>query len=450
MFKQRPARLLFHGEFGPHTGFAGVTEALCDRLANLKTEWGTPMFEVGVMALGLGVDPLNGPPKGKPYRIFPMYGDRGRAPFGQDYAQDLVRKFRPDVVITFGDIWMCEWWNNRDIIPEDLRRTFKLLGYIAIDGYPVPHFWIDHMKKFDKVITFTKFGQDTIEERAKEMGVKLNTSHILHGVNPLVFKPLPQNQVEECKRQKGIGPEKKIVGMFSRNQPRKHHPEFIESAVELLKATKNDPNIVLYFHTVERDAGWDLPALINDIDKLKLRDRFLVDGFVGPGQNVPESTYTLEKRFWFPGIKDPSQGYPVDLLNMMYNICDVHLLCTSGEGFGCTLAESLSAGVPTFTNDYAAGAELVRASAGGETIRARDYTYRGSDHNFFRPHTDYEDAVAKILPVLESPDLRKKYSKNGRAWALGMSWDIVIYEWETALKSLFETDVETPVKTEAL
>ncbi len=451
MSLNRPIKILFHCEFAASTGYGGVSKNLADKLYAMKTEWGTPLFEVMVMALGSGLDPINptNVQGNLPYKVIPQYGNRQVAPFGQDYARDIIQRTKPDIILTYGDTWQIEFWNDKNIIPEDLRRTFKLVAYVAIDGYPIPKFWIDRYKDFDKIITFTKFSKDAIDERAKEMGRKLDTSYIYHGVNPQIFKPLPQSQINEFKAQHGLSDQTKIIGMFSRNQPRKHHPEFIEFAVELLKATNNDPNIKFYFHTVNNDAGWDLDRLIEDIDNLQLRERFLTLGSICPGQEIPkEKKFDLKGRFIFPGITNPAQGYPIEMLNLMYNICDVHTLMTSGEGFGCTLSEGLAAGIPTFTNDYAAGAELIKDSGGGEVIKARDFTYRGSDHNFLRPHTDYKDAVAKVLPVLMDPALRKKYARNARAWALGNSWEIISLDWQVQLESLFKVNIDSPLRTE--
>lgn len=446
MSLQRPLRLLWTGEWIENTGFGSVSINIVNRLHALKNSYGAKAYDISVMALGPRPNPFDNSNK-YPFPVIPMYGNPAAAPFGQDTARDMVQRFRPDIVVAFGDTWMVDYWNDPNIIPPDLRKTFKLVTYVAIDGYPVPKFWIDKYKGFDKVITFTKFGKDSIDERAKQMGVKLNTSYINHGVNPFVFKPLPQSEIDNFKAQRGITG-KKVIGMFSRNQPRKHHPEFIETAVELLKdeRIKNDKDIVFYFHTVQRDAGWDLNALIEDIDQLKNREKFEKYGTVGPNLEVSEGREGLEGRFIFPGFESPHQFYPLELLNMMYNICDAHVLCTSGEGWGLTISESLSAGVPTFTNDYAAGAELVKNSKGGEVFKARTYSYRGSDHNFYRPHSDYKDILDKVIPVLGNPEARKKYGKKGRAWAMGNSWDSIILDWQSELESLYIKDLTTKVE----
>lgn len=436
MLKTRPLRVLWHGEFGLSTGFAGVSQNILDRLNNIRTEWGTKKYEIVVMALGLQASPFENY-NVKPYKIVPMYGNRGAAPFGHDYAADMVRRFKPDVVVTFGDTWMCDFWNDGNVIPPDLRKSFKLVGYIAIDGYPVPKFWIDKYQKFDKILTFTKFGKDAIEERAEQMARQLDVNYIYHGVDTQLFKPLPKSDVDNFKQSRGIDPKKKIIGMFSRNQPRKHHPEFIEFASYLLEKTNNNPDYLFYLHAVKQDAGWDLDTLIEDIDSLDSRNRFLKDKFFNPGQSREERKASLKSRFIFPGIDNPANGYPIDLLNMMYNICDVHVLLTSGEGFGCTLLESMSAGIPTFTNDYAAGGELVRESKAGEPLNAREYTYRGSDHNFYRPHTDYEDTFNKVMNCLNNPDVATKYKKKARAFALAHSWDVIIDDWDRELTSLY-------------
>lgn len=437
-FKKRPIKVLWHGEFGFHTGFAGVSENILDRLWNIKTDWGTQKFGPAVMALGQQVNPFDNNQK-KPYKVIPMYGNRQAAPYGQDYAADLVRRFKPDIVVSFGDTWMVDFWNDEGAIPADLRKTFKLVGYVAIDGYPIPKDWINKYKNFDKLITFTKFGEETVLERAKQVGASLTVSQIYHGVDNQIFKPLPRKDVDEFKKQRGLEG-KKIIGMFSRNQPRKHHPEFIEAAREILNRT-NDPDIMFYFHTVERDAGWSLPDLIDDVDDLAMRDRFLKHGTVGPNQESPNTPdEKLKSRIFFPGITNPAEGMPIHMLNMMYNICDVHVLLTSGEGFGCTLLESMAAGIPTFTNDYAAGAELVKL-AGQEVFKARAYSYRGSDHNFYRPHTDYDDLMEKVIPVLNDEEVRKKYSKKAKAFAMGMSWDIINDDWDRELSSLYDKDI---------
>jgi glycosyltransferase involved in cell wall biosynthesis len=342
---------------------------------------------------------------------------------------------------------MCDFWNEPGVIPEDLRRTFKLIGYVAIDGYPVPDFWVDKYKRFDKLITYTKFGADGINERAAKMNLDFRASYIHHGVNDQVFKPIPRTEVEKYKESHGLGG-KKVIGMFSRNQPRKHHPEFIEFAMEVLRKTNNDPDIKFYIHAMENDAGWHLPNLIRDLDEMKLRDRFLTHKAVLPGQEIPPSDINFKDRFFFPGITNPANGLPIEHLNMMYNICDAHVMLTSGEGFGCTVLESLSAGVPTFTNDYAASAELIRLSGGGQLIAARDYTYRGADHNFYRPHTDYEDASTKVIECINNPDIAKKYRRNARAFAMKLSWNNVIYDWDEAISSVFEVDLEKPLKSE--
>lgn len=448
MFKTRPIKVLWHGEFGVSTGFGGVSENIVDRLNNIRTEWGTQKYAPAVMALGKGMNPFDNSNR-KPYPVIPMYGNQQAAPFGHDYAADLVRRYRPDVIVTFGDTWMVDFWNEPGIVPEDLRSKLKVITYVAIDGYPVPDFWIDKYRKFDKVVTYTKFGKDAIDERAKKMGQKVNTDFIHHGVNTQAFKPLSQTDIDGFKEQNGLKG-KKIVGMFSRNQPRKHHPEFIEFAQALLRATNNDPNLMFYIHAVENDAGWNLPALIRDLDEMKLRDRFLLHGTVGPNQEIPSDSRELQNRFFFPGIKNPAEGIPVEHLNMMYNICDVHVMLTSGEGFGCTVLESLAAGVPTLTNDYAASAELISMSGGGELIKAREYTYRGSDHNFYRPHTDHNDAVEKTIKILNDPELAKKYKKKARAFGLQMSWDVIIEDWDRVISSVFEVDSNEVVKTELI
>lgn len=440
--KTRPIRILWHGEFSMPTGFANVTGEIIKRFYEARTEIGTRKYEVAVMALGPKSDPFDHSTNPYPFKVFKMVGD---SPFGQQYAAEVVRRFKPDIIVTLGDIWMSEIWNDTNIVHPDLRKTFKLVGYVAIDGYPVPQDWIEKFQKFDKFITFTKFGKDAIDERAKSIGKMIETSFIYHGIDTNVFKKLPKQEVEAFKAQNGKAG-KKIIGMFSRNQPRKHHPEFVELAYEILEQNNNDPNILFYFHCVEADAGWNLPELIKDIDTMRLRDRFKKYGKIEPGQEIPESSVSLLDRFFFPGFANPSVGLPPAALNMMYNICDVHVLLTSGEGWGLTTTESLAAGVPTLANDYAASTEIL-TQAKNPLVKARDYTYRGHDHNFIRPHTDYAETAKQVMEIVNSEELKIKYGKSARAFALGNQWDIVIEDWYRELDDVFNYDRRVKYET---
>lgn len=448
MLNNRPLRVLFHSEFGVTTGFGGVSENIMDRLHAIMTDLNRQKYEIFVMGLGVNNYPFAARPN-KPYKVIPMYGNHGAAPYGQDYARDVVQRINPDIVITFGDIWMCNFWNDPNVIPVQLRKRFKLMAYIAIDGYPVPTKWIDPMTKFDKLITFTQFGVDAIREKAKLLGKKVNVSYIYHGVDAMAFHPLPKDQKIAHKAQRGLAG-KTIIGLFSRNQPRKHHPEFVEFAAKFLKRVNNDPKYMFYFHCMEEDAGWDLPFIIEDVDKLHLTERIERDGFAGPGQELPEILYNLKGRFIFPGIKNPGAALPIPQLNAMYNLCDAHVMLTSGEGFGLTILESMSAGVPTFTNDYAAGGELMRISGGGEAIKADRYSYRGHDNGFYRPHTSYEDAVNKVLASIEDETKAKTYAKKGRAFALSMNWDRIVSEWDEEIVKLVQADPKASIVADAV
>ena len=71
-------------------------------------------------------------------------------------------------------------------------------------------------------------------------------------------------------------------------------------------------------------------------------------------------------------------------------------------------------------------------------------------HNFYRPHTDYDDAVNKILPVIKDPELKKKYGKRGRQYALGMSWDSIIFDWDRELDMVMKLDESRLIPAEVI
>jgi glycosyltransferase involved in cell wall biosynthesis len=70
---------------------------------------------------------------------------------------------------------------------------------------------------------------------------------------------------------------------------------------------------------------------------------------------------TLLHRYRLEGRADLSgPGFDVarpladEQVNRLYNLCDVTVLPSTGEGFGLPIIESLAAGVPVVATDYSA------------------------------------------------------------------------------------------------
>ncbi|GAG81779.1 unnamed protein product [marine sediment metagenome] len=129
-----------------------------------------------------------------------------------------------------------------------------------------------------------------------------------HGVNPEVFYPLPDPQIKKFREQ-FFGPQadKFIVTNVNRNQQRKDIPATIRAFKEF---KTQRPDSILYLHMAAIDQGWNLPEVIKAFDLDIRSDVILPQNFT------------------------PSNGFPLDVLNMIYNASDVVVSTTVGEGWG--------------------------------------------------------------------------------------------------------------------
>jgi glycosyltransferase involved in cell wall biosynthesis len=142
---------------------------------------------------------------------------------------------------------------------------------------------------------------------------------------------------------------------------------------------------------------------------------------------------TLLRRYGLEGRADVTgpnfsldQALSDEQLNRLYNLFDVTVLPSSGEGFGLPIIESLAAGVPVVATDCSACSELVRGR--GELVRLLTTVTMGVnliEHAVI----DVEDLAGRIEKLYRDPGLVRQYSAAGRAFAESLSWDELMPQW---------------------
>ena len=145
--------------------------------------------------------------------------------------------------------------------------------------------------------------------------------YVPHGINKVIFRPIPDDDANLKKRRKEIFGEKNynfVIFYNSRNVQRKRTSNIILAFKAFCdNLTKEEAaKCVLVLHTeVRQDAGTDLIAVKEALCK---------------EHDVVFST---------------SKYSPEDM-NVLYNIADVTINLSSNEGFGLSTAESLMSGTP--------------------------------------------------------------------------------------------------------
>lgn len=312
-------------------------------------------------------------------------------------AEAIVREVMPDYILTIADQWMSDWVPSvRDI------SGAKWCAYFPIDGLPFPSQWKHITRLMDVPVTFTEFGRNAIREKDPF----INPLVINHGVDVSAFKRYSAEEIFKFKQSVMPGMENKfIVGTGGRNQPRKNYPAVFEG---FAKFCKDKPNVYLYIHAAEKDAGWDLADLAN--------------------------RYGVKKRVIIPNIQ-ACLGIPKERLGMAMNCWDIGIFPYAREGWGLFGSQSLACGVPVlFTNsgpmpEYAAGC--------GEAINVKNFV-TSTHYNLDDAYVDVDDMVYKMNRLYYNPDLRFQYGQAGLERAKQLDWSVVNQKWVEIFAALDE------------
>lgn len=214
------------------------------------------------------------------------------------------------------------------------KKTFKSIFYFPVDCNLLPQL-VKDLEFFDNIITYTEFGRDRVLNFRPELRGDLKV--ILHGTNLKEFYPIPKNEISDFRKDyfKDEG-DKFIITNVNRNQPRKDIPTTIFGFIE----AKKNWNIqgkkpFLYLHMHPHDPkGWDLRAILNQTDLIEGED------------------------YRFPDKEMENAGAPTEMLNKIYNSCDLYVTTSLGEGFGLVTVECMAAKLPIICPNNTSFTEL--------------------------------------------------------------------------------------------
>lgn len=378
-----PTKILWYGDSAIlHTGFATVARNVLSGLAKMYPG----QYEVA--QLGLNHHPY----ASYDHNIYPF---DIIMPYGSDPTSALrsyCEVFKPDLVIMNHDLWITKFAVEDGALPN---RKFPIAFYQPIDGVTitggVPLSWQETIQKQDFTITYAEWARDAYLRVCPEMTDRI--SAISHGVDTKLFRPEPQ--LKQSNNDDSI-----LVGMVAMNQYRKDHPTLLRA---IAKVAKKFPNIKLYMHCpVTNRIGFDLRQLIVDYG---ISDN-VIDTSVD-GVRVSEGGIALLQDM--PGI---------------YNMLDMHVLSTTGEGFGLPHAEAMACGIPSLATDYTTLHDLMPFK--WQRVEVSDFRVL---HNIplQRALTDPNDLAEKIS------DLCAMSSKERQQLGLQCRQRILPYDWSNII-----------------
>jgi glycosyltransferase involved in cell wall biosynthesis len=394
-------RILFYGDSSTvATGFGTVSKNILNGLH------ATGKYDISVLGIN-----YFGNPHSEPFPIWPI-GIGSRDPYGRQRAVDMMFKdFEFDVLFLFQDSFILSSFVPH-MLPK-LRNTknFATVGYYPVDGVPKKE-WIDCMNMCDFPVAYTEFGKKESILACPEIANKLSV--IPHGINTKDFHPLPKDKVEAFRKNYfGSAANKFIVTNVNRNQQRKDIPRTLMAFREFKKLR---PDSVGYIHCASNDQGWNLPEVIKSCG-LKINEDVIL-----PGNNF-----------------EPNQGFPISVVNAIYNASDVVISTTLGEGYGLSSIESMACKTPVIFPNNTALTEIVGEDRGylvssGKTIN--DYTILPHDNEVKRPLTDVAEMVDALVHVYDNRDEARVRAENAHSWICNnLIWDKhIVPQWDAIIE----------------
>lgn len=361
--KRRDLKIMWQSN-SPHanSGYSVFSRDLLFRL--LKDGW-----DVVCSGMGAGVDAypviLHGEDllddrfKDLKLKLYPKMFD----PYGSESLVFHGINFKANVIFDMQDVWPLN--------VQELSKLRVWIPYVPIDKYPVPQNVTEKLQYAYKIITFSQFGQKALEEKA------FTSQLIVEGTDTEIFKPMNK---AEIRKKYNIPQDVFLFGMIAANKenpPRKGFQEAIE-AFKLFH--DKHPEAAMFFHSQQQTPnGFPIKQLMKELG-VDIRGYFYDDYLSQFG----------------------SRSFEVaEQINMM----DVLLHPSQTEGFGLTVIEAQSCGIPAIVNDCHSMPELVIPGVTGEVCKTDRHRFTADNSWVWTADIDdlYE-CMERLYAKLHSPN----------------------------------------------
>src|SRR3990167_2091730 len=347
--KRRDLRILWSSNSPiSYSGYGVFTKDLLSRL--VKDGW--PVAAVafyGVQGHPLEIDGL---------KIYPQMAE----PFGSDALVAHGLDWKANVIFTMQDV--------HTLGTNYLQQLKYWIPYFPVDKTPAPQLILNQLRYAYKLLTFSQFGQDTIQQAG------FASTMIPEGTDVNIFKPLPNKQ--ELRKKYNIPPNAihfTMVAANKENPPRKGFQEALEG-FKMFYDKHPEAYLSIYIQQLAPE-GFPIMAYANH---LGIANRVL----------SRSDYHTVFK-------------YESENINEIYNSADALLHPSQTEGFGLTITEAQAAGLPTVIQDCQSMPELIIEGKTGEKAKtlSRRYTNDLSFVHIADPVSVYE-AMERVYKMLKA------------------------------------------------
>jgi D-inositol-3-phosphate glycosyltransferase len=364
-------KVLWIGDAIVQSGFSVVTHNICNILYK----------KCDLVVYGIGYD-------GRVRNTYPYYIYNGRTDgdlYNFQRAASIAHYEDPDVIVIF---------NDDEIIRKYVDAGIQSLKAKVIPLFPINLLPLDRGNMFvfsdpkldiAEIMTYTESSQREVLKICSD----INVTAIYHGVDREKFFT-----VTNVKNKVGLK-DFFVVGNVNSNTYRKRFDLFLKGFAIF---AKDKPDVKCLLHCA-RDGAYNLREIVKAL---------------GIGDHVIFSEQILD----------------ISGMNHLYNMMNVNVNTSMGEGFGLSLIEGAACGVPVLCPEHDNLKDIWYQGADFIKIKEQEYLvntgWKGSI-------IDVEDFVAQLTHFYENSG----YTKTKGAQALELSKDSK-FDWKTVSDKVFE------------
>jgi len=384
------------------TGFGTVSRNIFEGLHR------TGRYEIEILGINYWGDPHP-----FPYKIWPVGTNQERDPYGRKKICGMVPQMNFDLLFFLQDTFILDFLPQ--LIPhlKSSGKNFKSICYYPVDGTPKKK-WIENVNVVDYLVAYSEFG------KAESMKVLENCQELYvipHGVNTADYFIREDEDVKAFRKNYfGKHADKFIFTNLNRNQQRKDIPRTIHAFHEFRKEVSD---AILYLHMAQQDQGWNLSEVCKTYG------------------------FDIKEDILFPENFGPNQGYPKEVVNMIYNASDCVVTTTLGEGWGLAWSEAMAIKTPVIVPANTALVEAI-AEDKGYLVRSGTspslFTVLPNDNEIIRPLVDTEHLTETMLHVYNNYDEAMEKAEAAYKWVTTkLDWQKhVVPRWVQVFDNVYE------------
>jgi glycosyltransferase involved in cell wall biosynthesis len=304
---------------------------------NLLKQLGTLQPLVKIFHFGFQRTPARLPQPARPIKGVIQYDaaaneDPKEQGFGFNKFKEYVETVNPDIIMIYNDPIVINQFIQQI---KEVQKSWKLWIYLDQVYKGADMGLLRNIENAaDRIICFTDTWKQHLMTRLTTPNIKIDVME--HGVDTLVFKPLSDSERNGIRKNLNIPPNARVFLNMNRNSQRKRLDLTIMGFARLLKKFPDQPFHLLLVTGVKPEGGafyQPLQIYLNELELLGL-------------DNLKYGT-----RVSIVDTTPPTAYFNDEAINQLYNVADIGVNTSNGEGFGLCQLEHMATGAPQVVLD---------------------------------------------------------------------------------------------------